>query len=67
MKYIAMNEALAIELDVIPENHPYKKSNGIVVFKEDLKTVWEHKNNQTLEDVEVLTVQEALQKTETWK
>lgn len=66
MKYIAMNEARAIELGVIPENHPYKKSNGIVVFKEDLKTVWERQNNQTLEDVEVLTVQGALKKTETW-
>lgn len=66
MKYILMNEARAIELGIITENHHFRKNEEFVLFKKDMLTIWEQNTGQKTNEYTELTTPEALKQTELW-
>ena len=68
MNYIIMNEQLAKDLGIIPENHFYQKGEGNVIFKMDILTIWEQNRNKKLEDSQyiIIDTNKALKTIEKW-
>lgn len=68
MRYILMSENLAIELGIIEEIHYYRTSEGKVIFKEDILTVWKDYKKGVIEDnqFEYIDTKKALKLIEKW-
>jgi len=67
MKYVLMNEEIAVNREVISEENYFPKKDGEVIFKKDLLTIWQEKGNQIDFEYQELTTQEALNNIELWK
>ncbi|MBW3519526.1 hypothetical protein [Flavobacterium sp. NKUCC04_CG] len=67
MKYILMNEKLAIEKGIINAKHHFRKEGELVLFKRDILTFWEQQSGNTTDEFGELTTPEALKTTEKWK
>ncbi|WP_291071650.1 hypothetical protein [Empedobacter sp. UBA5637] len=68
MRYILINEQLAIELGIIEEKHYYRTGEKKVIFKEDILTVWKDYKNGIIEDnqFEYIDTKKALKLIEKW-
>lgn len=68
MRYILINEQLAIDLGIIEEKHYYRTSEKKVIFKEDILTVWKDYKKGVIEDnqFEYIDTKKALKLIEKW-
>lgn len=67
MKYVIMNEELAIEKEVIPADHYFPQKEGEVIFKKDLLTIFEQKGNQVDFEFTELETPKALNMIDAWR
>lgn len=66
MKYVIMNEELAIEKEVIPADHYFPQKEGEVIFKKDILTIFRQKGNQIDFEYEELETAQALNIIDSW-
>ncbi|WP_353119511.1 hypothetical protein [Myroides odoratus] len=66
MKYVIMNEELAIEKEVIPADHYFPQKEGEVIFKKDMLTIYSQKGNQIDFEYEELETAQALNIIDSW-
>ncbi|WP_060872868.1 hypothetical protein [Myroides odoratus] len=66
MKYVIMNEELAIEKEVIPADHYFLQKEGEVIFKKDMLTIYSQKGNQIDFEYEELETAQALNIIDSW-
>ncbi|WP_158962601.1 hypothetical protein [Myroides fluvii] len=66
MKYVIMNEELAIEKEVIPADHYFPQKEGEVIFKKDILTIYGQKGNQIDFEYEELETAQALNIIDSW-
>lgn len=66
MKYVLMNEELAIERKVIPADHYFPQKDGEVIFKKDILTIFGQQGNQIDFEYEELETREALNTIKEW-
>ena len=67
MKYVKMNEEMAVEKGVISETNYFPKKDGEVLFKKDLLTIWQEQGNQIDFEYQELSTAEALNIIESWE
>ena len=66
MKYVIMNEELAIEKEVIPADHYFPQKEEEVIFKKDMLTIYSQKGNQIDFEYEELETAQALNIIDSW-
>lgn len=66
MKYIMMPEQLAIDKNIIAENHSFKTGEEKVIFKQDILTIWTNQGNAIDFEFQLLTTAKALDIIDTW-
>ena len=68
MRYILINEQLAIDLGIIEEKHYYRTDEKKVIFKEDILTVWKDYKKGVIEDnqFEYIDTKKTLKLIEKW-
>lgn len=63
---VIMNEKSAVDLGIIPENHPYQNHEGIVIFKRDLLTIWEQNTGNKTDEYTEISTPMALKTIDSW-
>ena len=68
MRYILINEQLAIDLGIIEKKHYCRTGEKKVIFKEDILTVWKDYKKGVIEDsqFEYIDTKTALKLIEKW-